>query len=98
MLLGFFMNAAIDQNCEKYITENKLEKKVESVLKETYDSKGLKRHEYRGELPKGNNGLGLLLLGITGDMVLPTKVYEQIKKETLTHDISNINIKLYYNY
>ena len=84
MLLGFFMNAAIDQNCEKYIIENKLEKKVESILKEAYDSKGLKRPEYRGELPKGNNGLGLLLLGITGDMVLPAKVYEQIKKETLT--------------
>jgi methylmalonyl-CoA mutase len=84
MLLGFFINAAIDQNCEKYVIENNLEKKVESILKETYDSKGLKRPKYRGELPEGNNGLGLLLLGITGDMVLPNKVYEQIKKETLT--------------
>ena len=84
MLLGFFINAAIDQNCEKYIIENNLEKKVEYILKETYDSKGLKRPKYRGELPEGNNGLGLLLLGITGDMVLPNKVYEQIKKETLT--------------
>ena len=83
MLLGFFMNAAIDQNCEKYIKENKLEKKVEFIFKETYDSKGLKRPKYRGELPKGNNGLGLLLLGITGDMVLPPKVYEEIKTETL---------------
>ncbi|MDB4496118.1 methylmalonyl-CoA mutase family protein [Flavobacteriaceae bacterium] len=83
MLLGFFMNAAIDQNCEKYIKENKLEKKVESLLIETYDSKGLKRPSYQGELPKGNNGLGLLLLGITGDRVLPNKVYEHIKKETL---------------
>jgi methylmalonyl-CoA mutase len=83
MLLGFFMNAAIDQNCEKYIKENKLEKKVEFIFKETYDSKGLKRPKYRGELPEGNNGLGLLLLGITGDMVLPPKVYEQIKTETL---------------
>ena len=83
MLLGFFMNAAIDQNCEKYIKEHNLEKKVESTLKEIYDSKGLKRPIYKGELPKGNNGLGLLLLGITGDMVLPAKDYEYIKKETL---------------
>jgi len=83
MLLGFFINAAIDQNCEKYIIENKLEKKVEFIFKETYDSKGLKRPKYKGELPEGNNGLGLLLLGITGDMVLPPKVYEQIKTETL---------------
>ena len=55
MLLGFFMNTAIDQNCEKYIIENNLEKKVESILKRIYDSKGLKRPKYRGELPKGNN-------------------------------------------
>ena len=34
MLLGFFMNAAIDQNCEKYIKENKLEKTVEEKFKE----------------------------------------------------------------
>ena len=94
MLLGFFMNAAIDQNCEKYIIENKLEKKVESILKEAYDSKGLKRPEYRGELPEGNNGLGLLLLGITGDMVLPAKVYEQIKKETLTQVRGTVQVDI----
>jgi methylmalonyl-CoA mutase len=28
MLLGFFMNAAIDQNCEKYIRENGLVEEV----------------------------------------------------------------------
>ena len=59
--------------------ENKLEKKVESIFRETYDSKGLKRPEYRGELPEGNNGLGLLLLGITGDMVLPILVYKSLR-------------------
>ena len=50
MLLGFFMNAAIDQNCEKYIKENKLEKKVESLLVETYDSKGLKKTFISGRI------------------------------------------------
>ncbi|QTD37428.1 methylmalonyl-CoA mutase family protein [Polaribacter batillariae] len=83
MLLGFFMNAAIDQNCEKYIIENKLEKKVEAKFKEIYDDKGLERPKYQGELPEGNNGLGLLLLGLTGDLVLPSEVYQQIKKDTL---------------
>jgi methylmalonyl-CoA mutase len=83
MLLGFFMNAAIDQNCEKYIKEHKLEKQVEAKFKEIYESKGLDRPVYQGDLPEGNNGLGLLLLGLTGDMVLPSEVYQQIKTTTL---------------
>ncbi|WP_341221910.1 methylmalonyl-CoA mutase family protein [Polaribacter atrinae] len=83
MLLGFFMNAAIDQNCEKYIIQNKLEKQVEAKFKEIYDNKGLERPVYQGDLPEGNNGLGLLLLGLTGDLVLPSDVYQQIKKDTL---------------
>ena len=37
-----------------------------------------------GDLPEGNSGLGLLLLGVTGDMVLPMETYEAIKKETLS--------------
>jgi methylmalonyl-CoA mutase len=39
--------------------------------------------ENGGELPEGNNGLGLMLLGVTGDQVLPADVYQQIKTETL---------------
>jgi methylmalonyl-CoA mutase len=84
MLLGFFMNAAIDQNCEKYIKEHKLEKQVEAKFTAIYDSKGLERPVYQGNLPEGNNGLGLLLLGLTGDLVLPQEIYQQIKKDTLT--------------
>tara|TARA_B100000787_G_scaffold170052_1_gene163660 strand:+ start:9937 stop:13389 length:3453 start_codon:yes stop_codon:yes gene_type:complete len=84
MLLGFFMNAAIDQNCEKYIKKHKLEKNVEAKFIAIYDSKRLERPLYQGELPEGNNGLGLMLLGLTGDMVLPKEIYQQIKKDTLT--------------
>ncbi|WP_299680106.1 methylmalonyl-CoA mutase family protein [uncultured Tenacibaculum sp.] len=83
MLLGFFMNAAIDQNCEKYIKEHGLESKVEAKLKELYDDKGIARPKYNGDLPEGNDGLGLLLLGITGDQVLPADVYAEIKANTL---------------
>ncbi|SNR16744.1 methylmalonyl-CoA mutase family protein [Tenacibaculum jejuense] len=83
MLLGFFMNAAIDQNCEKYIKEHGLESKVEAKLKELYDDKGIARPKYNGDLPEGNDGLGLLLLGVTGDQVLPTDVYAEIKANTL---------------
>ena len=83
MLLAFFMNAAIDQNCEKYIKVQGLEKEIEQKIEGIYKKKGLDRPRYNGELPEGNNGLGLLLLGITGDQVLPSAVYNQIKKETL---------------
>ena len=44
---------------------------------------GVPRPVYQGELPKGNDGLGLMLLGVTGDMVLPLEVYSKIRQETL---------------
>src|SRR5690554_6254469 len=84
MLLGFFMNAAIDQNCEKYIKENELEAEVESKIKAIYEDNGLERPRYNGDLPEGNDGLGLMLLGVTGDQVLPADVYAEIKKNTLS--------------
>ena len=84
MLLGFFMNAAIDQNCEKYIKEHKLEKTVETIFKKVYDRAGIDRPTYQGDLPEGNNGLGLMLLGLTGDLILPKETYQKIKKETLS--------------
>lgn len=83
-ICAFFMNAAIDQQCEKYIREHKLEAEVEKKLHELWDAKGIARPKYQGELPQGNDGLGLMLLGITGDQVLPKEVYEKIKKYTLT--------------
>ena len=83
MLLGFFMNAAIDQNCEKYIKEHGLEAEVEAKIEAIYAAKGVERPRYNGELPEGNDGLGLLLLGVTGDQVLPADVYAEIKKNTL---------------
>ena len=84
MLLGFFMNAAIDQQCEIYIKEKGLEKEVEAKIKSVYDKKGVERPSYQGRLPKGNDGLGLMLLGITGDQVLDASVYEGIKKNTMS--------------
>lgn len=83
MLLGFFMNAAIDQNCEKYIVEHNLQVEVEEKINEIYKKKGTERPKYQGDLPEGNNGLGLMLLGVTGDLVLPLEVYNEIKVKTL---------------
>jgi methylmalonyl-CoA mutase len=84
MLLGFFMNAAIDQQCEYYIKENDLEKEVEAKINKIYKEKGTERPRYQGGLPEGNNGLGLMLLGVTGDQVLPLEVYNEIKVKTLS--------------
>ena len=83
-ICAFFMNAAVDQQCEMYIRENNLEDLVEAKLKELYDNKGLERPKYHGEIPKGNNGLGLMLLGITGDQILEPKIYNKLKAKALT--------------
>ncbi|MBR9920062.1 MAG: methylmalonyl-CoA mutase [Bacteroidetes bacterium] len=83
-ICGFFMNAAVDQQCEKYIKEHGLEDQVEARLKELYEDRGLTRPQYRGDLPPTNNGLGLMLLGITGDQVLDAKAYAECKARALS--------------
>jgi methylmalonyl-CoA mutase len=83
MMLAFFMNAAIDQQCEFYIRENELVEEVEQKVEAIYQEKGLPRPVYNGNLPKGHDGLGLMLLGVAGEQVLPQEVYEKIKADTL---------------
>lgn len=83
-ICAFFMNAAIDQQCEIYIREHQLEHLVENKLKAYYDDQGRERPQYRGEIPEGNNGLGLMLLGLTGDQVLEAEVYEELKAKALS--------------
>ncbi|GAA0529077.1 methylmalonyl-CoA mutase family protein [Chitinophaga japonensis] len=82
IILAFFMNAAIDQQCEKYIAENGLTAQVQARIKEKFKDHPLPR--YNGALPNGNNGLGLQLLGIAGDEVLDREVYEKIKAQALS--------------
>jgi methylmalonyl-CoA mutase len=84
-IAAFFMNAAIDQQCELYIKENGLEKEIDQKIEAIFQQKGTKRPRYNSEtLPEGNNGLGLMLLGVTGDQVLPADVYAKIKAHTLS--------------
>jgi methylmalonyl-CoA mutase len=78
MVLGFFLNAAIDQQCEKYMLAEMSNEERETTL-----GKVKNRINYRGEIPEGNNGLGLLLLGTTGDQVLEPEIYQKIKANTL---------------
>ena len=81
MLLAFFMNAAIDQQCELYIKENELEKEAREKLSALFKN-GLSP-QYQGEIPDTNDGLGLMLLGVSGEEVLPKEIYEKIKARTL---------------
>jgi len=86
MLLAFFMNAAIDQQCEKKIQELGLEKDLKRISEEKY--KGAAGPIYNNtsspnSLPVGNDGLGLKLLGLSGDEVLPKEIYEQCKQTAL---------------
>lgn len=83
-ICAFFMNAAIDQQCEVYIKREGLEAEVEQKIEAIFKEKGANRPTYQGSLPEGNDGLGLMLLGVTGDQVLPKEVYEKIKADTLS--------------
>ncbi|QJW89164.1 methylmalonyl-CoA mutase family protein [Spirosoma taeanense] len=76
MLLAFFLNAAIDQQCEKWLRAQGMEQGEKG-------GESPQAPSYQGELPEGNDGLGLMLLGTTGDKILPREVYEQIKADTL---------------
>ncbi|HSG78353.1 MAG TPA: methylmalonyl-CoA mutase family protein [Acidimicrobiia bacterium] len=82
MMLAFFMNTAIDQACEKHIRANGLEADVEARIADIYGDRP--RPRYEGPLPEGNDGLGLMLLGVTGDQVRAPEVYEKIKAETVS--------------
>ncbi len=84
MLLGYFLNAAIDQQCEIYISKNGLEEEVKKKIEDIFKNRKEERPAYQGFLPKGNDALGLMLLGVTGDQVLPKDIYDKIKAETLS--------------
>jgi isobutyryl-CoA mutase len=91
IIAAFFMNAAIDQQCEIYIKEHKLEDEVQKKMNAHYLGREHLRPNYfdnsaltnGADLPEGNTGLGLMLLGVSGDDVLPKEVYEKIKSDTL---------------
>ena len=84
IMVAYFMNAAIDQQCELYIRENGLVKDVEKKKKKIFKKQGRNAPEYIGKLPEHSDGLGLMLLGVTGDQVLPAEIYKRIKKKTIS--------------
>ncbi|MFZ9680133.1 MAG: methylmalonyl-CoA mutase family protein [Bacteroidia bacterium] len=93
VLLAFFLNAAIDQQCEKFIAENNLTEETQAKLNKlregrqdwpAYQAFGSENDSKKSSLPEGNNGLGLMLLGVSGDAILSQEDYHRIKKSTLS--------------
>jgi methylmalonyl-CoA mutase len=86
IILAFFINAAIDQQCEKRIKELGFESRVQEVLQKKYGNGTAPRYHNPlspGELPPGHNGLGLQLLGLSGDEVLQPEEYAECKARAL---------------
>ncbi len=83
-MVGYFMNVAIDQQCELYIKANSLDDITKKKIAEIYKERGTAKPSYQGKLPDGNDGLGLMLLGVTGDQILDKDVYENIKADTIS--------------
>jgi len=81
MILAFFMNAAIDQQVELHLKESGQWEMAEKTIKEYFGERT--QPQYEGELPEGNDGLGLAMLGITGDKLLDADTYASIKAATL---------------
>jgi methylmalonyl-CoA mutase len=81
MMLAFFMNSAIDQQVEKYLRESGAWEAASKKIDKYFAGK--ERPKYEGELPPGNDGLGLALLGISGDKLVDAETYEQIRTATL---------------
>ncbi|PWK87739.1 methylmalonyl-CoA mutase family protein [Fulvimonas soli] len=82
IILAMFMNTAIDQNVEKYLRADaarwaEAEKKIAALYE------GRQRPRYSGDLPRGNDGLGLGLLGVTGDQLVDAETYARLKEDTL---------------
>ncbi len=82
IILALFMNTAIDQQVEKHLKADdarwaEAQKKIDAFFE------GRERPRYHGELPPTNDGLGLALLGMTGDQLVDADTYARIKAETL---------------
>jgi methylmalonyl-CoA mutase len=76
-ILAFFMNAAIDQQVERHLRETGEWERVEQEIAQR------DRPTYKGELPEGHSGLGLGLLGVSGEEVVDRETYERIREHTL---------------
>lgn len=82
-VLAFFLNAAIDQRVERYLAERGELDEVRAKTEASLRDRGLSLPVYKGERAPDHDGLGLGLLGIPGDQVVPADVYRRIREEVL---------------
>ncbi|MBW2314686.1 MAG: cobalamin-dependent protein [Deltaproteobacteria bacterium] len=76
IVLAFFLSAAIDQQVERHLREaGQLE-----AVRARFD----RLPGYAGDLPEGNDGLGLGLLGIAGREAVDPETYARIRSDVLT--------------
>ncbi len=82
IILAMFMNTAIDQQVEKHLRADQSRwDAAHATIEKLFEGK--RRPEYSGALPETNDGLGLGLLGVTGDQVVDAETYANIKAQTL---------------
>lgn len=84
IICAFFMNAAIDQKCEQYLIAQGQEHLIEEALQRKYEDNGIDRPSYEGKLAEGNDGLGLKMLGLSGDEVLDPEIYKDLRAAALS--------------
>lgn len=84
MILAMFMNAAIDQEVERYLKENGKWEEARLEIQKHFDKKGIAPPEYRDDLPDTSDGFGLGLLGISGDKLVDGETYNRIKEEAMS--------------
>jgi isobutyryl-CoA mutase len=76
-VLAFYLNAAIDQGVERHLRDTG---RLEAVRQELAP-RDLPR--YAGPVPAGHDGLGLALLGVSGDQVVDAETYARIRADVL---------------
>jgi methylmalonyl-CoA mutase len=80
MMLAFFLNTAIDQQVERRLKETDRWSTAQKKISALCDGE---QPQYRGDLPDGHDGFGLGLLGVTGDQLIDSAEYLEIKNATL---------------
>lgn len=83
MILAMFMNTVIDQEVERYLKTEGKWAEAQKNIKAYFKERGVPVPEYSSEIPRGNNGFGLGLLGITGDQLVDAGIYQKIKANAL---------------
>ena len=78
MILALFMNAAIDQQVERHLRESGGWDAAER--RSPRCSSAASGRATAASCRRGNDGLGLGLLGVTGDQVVDAETYERIKR------------------